>query len=92
MITKYFASVKVRFDPFAPSARPARLFLSRLPSGIKIDFKVLPKQTTEKPFVEVTFRDKFVLQGNLDSMNISDLAAHFNSHSRKLQIQDAIKE
>jgi large subunit ribosomal protein L53 len=92
MITKYFTSVKVRFDPFSPSSRPARLFLSRLPSHTKVDLKVLPRDSTEEAFLEVTYKDKKVLKGDLNKMNIADLGQHFNSHSRKLAIEDAIKD
>lgn len=92
MITKYFTSVKVRFDPFSPTARPARLFLSRLPAQTKVDLKVLARDSTQEPYIEVTYKDKKTLQGDLHKMNIAELGDHFNAHSRKLAIDDAIKD
>lgn len=92
MITKYFATVTVKFNPFVASGRSARLFLSRVPSTSKINCKVLTNNTTEVPLIEVTFKDKHVMKADPETMNISDLANYFNTHSRKLAIQDAIKD
>lgn len=92
MITKYFTRVAVKFDPFAASAKPVRLFLARIPlqqrSGVAVDFKVLTKN--EKPQVTVTFKDKHVMEADPEAMNFEDLSAFFDGHSRKLAIQQAI--
>lgn len=92
MITKYFANVAVKFDPFSAGGRAARLFLARVPLSAKIDYKVLPKESTDKPEIKVTFKDKFVMEADPSEMNINDLRDHFNTHSRKLAIKDAISE
>lgn len=96
MIIKYFTKVTVRFHPFTPGAKPARLFLSRLPSAIKsqcvIDYKVLSGTTKEKPIIEVVFKDKHKMNIDPETANIVEVANHFDSHSRKLAIKDAISE
>lgn len=97
MITKYFTRVSVKFDPFASSAKSARLFLSRVPLGpgaCKVDYKVLTAQSpaADKPIVEVTFKDKFVMSADPAAMTFSELSAHFDAHSRKLAIRDAISD
>mmetsp|Transcript_6961 Transcript_6961/g.6930 ORF Transcript_6961/g.6930 Transcript_6961/m.6930 type:complete len:99 (+) Transcript_6961:1967-2263(+) len=98
MITKYFTKVSVKFDPFTPSSRSARLFLSRIPPSMKgackIDYKVLTAScpASEKPVVEVTFKDKHVMQADPETMNFKDLSIHFDSHSRQLAIKEAISD
>ncbi|ODV80035.1 uncharacterized protein CANTADRAFT_225516 [Suhomyces tanzawaensis NRRL Y-17324] len=92
MITKYFTNVVVKFDPFTAGGRSARLFLARVPSSAKISCKVLTKTSTDKPSIEVTFRDKNVMKADPVNMNITELREYFDTHSRKLAIQDAIKE
>lgn len=94
MITKYFTKVAVKFDPFAASAKPVRLFLARIPSqqksGVAVDFKVLTKN--EKPSVSVTFKDKHIMSGDPESMSFHDLSEHFDLHSRKLALKAAISD
>lgn len=93
MITKYFTKVSVRFNPFAPSAKPVRLFLARIPSQVKsgcaVDFKIL-NNPEDKAEVKVTFKDKEVLQIDPESKSFQDLSAYFDTHSRKLAIKEAI--
>lgn len=94
MITKYFTKVAVKFDPFAASAKPVRLFLARIPSqqksGVAVDFKVLTKN--EKPSVSVTFKDKHVMDADPEMMTFQDLSEHFDQHSRKLALKAAISD
>lgn len=92
MITKYINSVKVKFNPFHNSGKASRLFLARMPQLVKIDCKVLPNTSTEKPSIEVIFKDKHVIKANPETMKLNDLKELFNKHSRKLAIEDAIKE
>lgn len=96
MITKYFTRVSVKFDPFASSAKPVRLFLSRIPLSLKgsckVDFKVLTPTSQERPDIEVTFKDKHMLKADPNVMSFKDLATHFDGHSRKLAINEAISE
>lgn len=93
MITKYFTNVSVKLDPFAASAKPVRLFLSRIPgqqkSGCSVDFKIL-NNLSEKAQVKVTFKDKHTMIADPCKMSFQDLSAHFDTHSRKLALQEAI--
>lgn len=98
MITKYFTKVTVKFDPFTASAKPARLFLSRIPAALRatcaVDFKVLTSASaaSEKPIVEVTFKDKHSMKADPREMTFKEMSEHFDSHSRKLKIQESISE
>lgn len=98
MITKYFTRVSVKFDPFSASAKPTRLLLSTIPLSMratcKIDFKVLTASSAakEKPLIEVTFKDKVVMNADPQTMSFQDITDHFNTHSRKLALKDAISE
>lgn len=98
MITKYFTKVSVKFNPFGPSARPARLLLSTIPLSMrgtcKIDFKVLTANSPakDKPIIEVTFKDKAVMKADPETMNFQEVSDLFDAHSRKLALKDAISE
>lgn len=98
MITKYFTKVSVKFDPFTASSRSARLFLARIPPSMKgackIDYKVLTANSpvSEKPIVEVTFKDKHIMKADPEEMNFKDLSVFFDSHSRQLAIKEAISD
>lgn len=94
MITKHFTKVAVRFNPFAASAKPVRLFLARIPSqqksGCAVDFKILTND--EKPSISVTFKDKHVMKADPEDMSFQDLREHFDLHSRKLDLKAAISD
>jgi hypothetical protein len=60
MITRFITDVTTRFNPFSPSAKSARLFLSFLPptaraSGMNITTQLLPRHSTEPPTLYVKF-------------------------------------
>jgi large subunit ribosomal protein L53 len=60
MITRYITEVHTVFNPFAKSAKTARLFLSFFPanarqSGMKIDAKMLPRASKEKSSLSLKF-------------------------------------
>ncbi|KAL6454377.1 MRPL44 54S ribosomal protein L44 [Candida maltosa Xu316] len=91
MITKYFANVVVRFNPFLPAGKSARLFLARVPAAAKVDCKVLTKPTDEQE-IQVTFKDKHVMKVNPSAMTLEDLSEYFDVHSRKLSIKESIND
>ncbi|KAG5420582.1 MRPL44 [Candida metapsilosis] len=91
MITKYFSKVSVRFNPFSPGAKSARIFLSRMPATAKIDFKVINNPSDQQK-IEVTFKDKFNMTADPSTMSVADLGDYFDAHSRKLAIKDSIQE
>lgn len=96
MITKYFTKVTVKFDPFSPAARPARLFLSRIPPSLKgqcqINHKILTSSSpaSEQPIIEVTYKDKHIMKADPRDMTYTELQQHFDGHSRKLVLKDSI--
>ena len=60
MITKFMTEVTAKFNPFSACAKPARLFLTRLPpnaraTGMKITSSVLPRTAKEPSSVYVKF-------------------------------------
>jgi large subunit ribosomal protein L53 len=60
MITRFLTDVRVKFNPFSPRAKPARLFLSLIPpnaraDGMKIETKMLPRTSTEPATLDVKF-------------------------------------
>jgi len=60
MITRFITDVTTRFNPFSPSAKAARLFLSFLPpnarqQGMNISAQLLPRSSTEKPTLHIKF-------------------------------------
>lgn len=93
MITKYFTKVTARFDPFTATAKPARLFIARIPtllkSGCQVDCKLL-NNSTEKPIIKVVFKDKKTMELDPTDKTFDDMRAYFDTHSRKLALQDAI--
>lgn len=91
MITKYFANVLVKFNPFSMGAKSARIFLSRMPPTAKIDFKLLNNPSDQQE-IKVAFKDKHVMTVDPSTMTVADLGDYFDSHSRKLAIKDSIQE
>lgn len=94
MITKYFTKVVVKFNPFGPEARCARSILSQIPPSLKnscqIHLELLNKNSKNKPFVEVTFKDKTVMSGNPVNLKISDFVNMFDKHSKKLLFKEEV--
>lgn len=93
MITKYFTKVSVRFNPFAPSAKPVRLFLARIPaqlkSGCSVDFKIL-ENPKDQAVVKVTYKDKQTMEIDPENLSFKDLSSHFDTHSRKLALKETL--
>lgn len=92
LITKYITKARVTFDPFLLAAASSRSFLARMPPLAKVDLKVLPQGSTTTPLIEVTFKDKHVMKADPAQMPYNDVADLLNSHSRRLLIDDAVKE
>jgi large subunit ribosomal protein L53 len=90
MITKFITEVNAKFNPFSVSAKPARLFLTYLPpnarmSGMTINTKLLPRNSTEPNSLNVKFKDGKIMNFDCDKVNIKGLAAECDRHSRQLQ-------
>ena len=60
MITRFLTSVTTKFNPFSPSAKTARIFLSLLPPnarqmGMKINTTLLPRNSKEPSVLLLKF-------------------------------------
>ncbi|KAF2682779.1 hypothetical protein K458DRAFT_341628 [Lentithecium fluviatile CBS 122367] len=89
MITRFLTNVRVKFNPFSPRAKPARLFLSLIPpdaraSGMVIDTKMLPRTSKEPATLGVKFKDGKELNLELDKMRITEVMEEVDRHSRIL--------
>ncbi|KAL2756373.1 hypothetical protein ACRALDRAFT_210456 [Sodiomyces alcalophilus JCM 7366] len=92
MITKFMTEIRTRFNPFSPSARSARLFLSRLPpnaraNGLVINTDLLPKSSKEAPSLYVKFKDGREMTLDCEKIGIKGLVDEVDRHSRSLQKQ-----
>ncbi|KAF2437367.1 hypothetical protein P171DRAFT_437772 [Karstenula rhodostoma CBS 690.94] len=89
MITRFLTDVRVKFNPFSPRAKPARLFLSLIPpnaraDGMKVETKMLPRTSTEPATLDVKFKDGKELKLELDKMRIPEVMEEVDRHSRML--------
>ncbi|KAL5379389.1 hypothetical protein DPSP01_008457 [Paraphaeosphaeria sporulosa] len=89
MITRFLTDVRVRFNPFSPRAKPARIFLSLIPpnaraDGMKVETKMLPRTSTEPATLDVKFKDGKELKLELDKMRIPEVMEEVDRHSRLL--------
>ncbi|KAJ4345248.1 39S ribosomal protein L44, mitochondrial [Didymosphaeria variabile] len=89
MITRFLTDVRVKFNPFSPRAKPARLFLSLIPpnaraDGMKVETKMLPRTSTEPATLDVKFKDGKELKLELDKMRIPEVMEEVDRHSRIL--------
>lgn len=95
MITQYFKSVVLQIPPVGHAARMGRIFLANLPprarADINIEFKLLSMQNNN-PKLNVTFKDGTTLSANMNNVSSSELMETFDRQSRKLQLQDTLKE
>ncbi len=68
MITKYFKTVSVRFDPFNLKHKSARVLLANIPpklrASIKTKYEILPKDSKKEPEVVVSFSTYIQYYGN----------------------------
>ncbi|ROT36814.1 mitochondrial ribosomal protein L44 [Sodiomyces alkalinus F11] len=92
MIIKFMTEIRTRFNPFSPSARSARLFLSFLPpnaraNGLVINTDLLPRTSKETPSLYVKFKDGKEMTLDCDKMGIKGLIEEVDRHSRGLQKQ-----
>ncbi|KAH7329007.1 39S ribosomal protein L53/MRP-L53-domain-containing protein [Stachybotrys elegans] len=90
MITKFMTEISVKFNPFAPCAKPARLFLTRIPptaraNGTVIRSAVLPQSSSETSSVWVKFKDGKEMTFDCKNYNIKGLVDETDRHSRQLQ-------
>ncbi|OLN88719.1 54S ribosomal protein L44, mitochondrial [Colletotrichum chlorophyti] len=92
MITKFMTEITTKFNPFSPSAKSARLFLSFIPptarqSGMTINTVLLPRNSTQAPSLVVKFKDGKEMNLEPEKMSIKNLIEEVDRHSRGLQKQ-----
>ncbi|KAJ2905338.1 mitochondrial ribosomal protein L44 (39S ribosomal protein L53/MRP-L5) [Zalerion maritima] len=97
MITKYMTEIAVKFNPFSPRARSARLFLSYLPptvraDGTAISTTLLPRTSTEPASLLVKFKDGKEMNLNCEEIGIKGLIEEVDRHSRALHKQANLNE
>ncbi|KFA70413.1 hypothetical protein S40285_00603 [Stachybotrys chlorohalonatus IBT 40285] len=90
MITKFMSEISVKFNPFSPCAKPARLLLTRIPptaraNGTKINTVLLPQNSTESSSLEVKFKDGKAMKFDCAKLTINGLITELDRHSRQLQ-------
>lgn len=95
MITKYFKSVVLRIPPMGHATKVGRVFMANLPprarAEVKVDLKLLDSNA-EKPELKVTYKDGTTISADITRIASNDMVETFDRHSRKLQIQDTIRE
>ncbi|KAL2124636.1 hypothetical protein VTJ04DRAFT_1001 [Mycothermus thermophilus] len=97
MITRFITDVTTRFNPFSPSAKSARLFLSFLPptaraSGMNITTQLLPRHSTEPPTLYVKFKDGKEMNIDCTKTPIKSIVEEVDRHSRMLQKEEDLAE
>jgi len=94
MITRYLTEVVTRFNPFLPSARAARIFLTNIPAEARLQMRVsstvLPKTSVETPVLEIKFKDGTAMKMDLEQMKIGDVVEQVDRHSRILARKESI--
>ncbi|CCU76803.1 unnamed protein product [Blumeria hordei] len=88
MITKFITEVKAVFNPFSPRAKPARLFLTFLPSNarqtMKIETKILPRTSKESCSLSLRFKDGKEMSLQPDVLGLQGMFDEVDRHSRIL--------
>ncbi|KAF2869441.1 39S ribosomal protein L53/MRP-L53-domain-containing protein [Massariosphaeria phaeospora] len=89
MITRFLTNVSVKFNPFSPRSKSARLVLSLIPStarasGLRVESKMLPRDSKEPASLGVKFKDGKEMNLELDKMRITEVVETVDRHSRQL--------
>ncbi|KAL9637936.1 MAG: hypothetical protein Q9164_001889 [Protoblastenia rupestris] len=91
MITKHITEVSTKFNPFKKPAKTCRVFLAYLPANarqnMKIDTKVLPRDSQENSELRLKFKDGKEMQLDTEKLSIRDVEEEVDRHSRVLSRQ-----
>ncbi|ETI26308.1 hypothetical protein G647_03085 [Cladophialophora carrionii CBS 160.54] len=86
MITTYLTSLKATFNPFSPSSKIPRLFLTLLPANahktLQIKSQALPRHSPEPSTLELGFKDG--KKGMGEKVSLQDIVEEVNRHARGL--------
>ncbi|BFZ60999.1 39S ribosomal protein L44, mitochondrial [Saitoella coloradoensis] len=89
MITKYIRQVHAVIQPFSPTSKSVRIFVSQikptLDNPIKLTTKVLPSTSTDKPTLAVTYSDGKKVEFETHDKPIGDLIVLVDRHSRAIK-------
>ncbi|ORY08202.1 39S ribosomal protein L53/MRP-L53-domain-containing protein [Clohesyomyces aquaticus] len=89
MITRFLTDVRVKFNPFSPRSKSARIFLSLMPpnaraDGMKIESKMLPRASKDPATLALKFKDGKEMNLDLEKMRITEVTEQVDRHSRQL--------
>ncbi|KAF2426449.1 mitochondrial ribosomal protein L44 [Tothia fuscella] len=88
MIPRFLSDVTIKFNPFSRKAKTARIFLSILPPNarqlMKISVTQLPSSSTEKPILDLKFKDGKDMKIDPETMKIKEVVEEVDRHSRML--------
>lgn len=95
MITKYFKSAVLRVPPTGHAAKLGRVFMANLPprarADVKVDFQLLAPGATNAE-LKVIYKDGTQMSADIEKIGSGEMIEVFDRQSRKLQIQDTIRE
>lgn len=96
MLTKYLTAVNVTFSAFnRRSGTTARIFLAQLPpnarSTMSVNVNMLGRSASEQPAsLALKFKDGKEMQLDLEKMQIKEIQAEVDRHSRVLRRQEEL--
>ncbi|KAJ9615439.1 hypothetical protein H2200_001514 [Cladophialophora chaetospira] len=99
MITSYIQTLKTTFNPFSPTSKIPRLFLTLLPANahqtLKIKSTPLPRTSTEPSTLELGFKDGKVINyswGGVTTAAQGAAARGKKGVGEKTTLQDIVDE
>jgi len=94
MIPRFLSDVTIKFNPFSKQAKTARIFLAILPPNarqlMKISVTQLPKSSTEKPVLDLKFKDGKEMKIDPETTKIKTVIEEVNRHSRMMARQEEL--
>ncbi|QDS72937.1 hypothetical protein FKW77_008258 [Venturia effusa] len=94
MIPRFLTDVTIKFNPFSPRSKAARIFLSMLPPNarqtMKISVAQLPRASDEKATLAVKFKDGKEMSFDPETVKIKKVIEEVDRHSRLLARQEEL--
>ncbi|TID16338.1 mitochondrial ribosomal protein L44 [Venturia nashicola] len=94
MIPRFLTDVTVKFNPFSPKSKAARIFLSLLPPDarqtMKISVAQLPRASEEKATLAIKFKDGKEMSFDPEIVKIKKVVEEVDRHSRLLARQEEL--
>ncbi|CDO55003.1 similar to Saccharomyces cerevisiae YMR225C MRPL44 Mitochondrial ribosomal protein of the large subunit [Geotrichum candidum] len=96
MITKYFNTVVVKYNPLLAASKPARIFLANIPPAqrqqLTLTHRILEPNSTEPASITVTFKDGNTISVDPTSGSTVGIQDVFDRYSRKLKLKEDISD